>query len=80
MSEVTNSRGYDQMKALFSLKLALKNQATTDEVAKYTKELATSTSTLASSTKSLALATWGIALITLLSQIGLIVITLKAGK
>jgi len=70
VSQVTNSREYDQMNNLLSVKLALKNQESADRVAGYTAELT-------KATKNLAFATWGIAAITLITQIGLIVLTLK---
>jgi hypothetical protein len=80
LNEVTGSRQYDQMYAAFSLKLALKNQETADDLGKFTKVLADSTVALASSTKTLVYATWAIAAITLLTQIGLIVLALRGIK
>jgi hypothetical protein len=57
VAQVTNSRDYDKLAGIFSMKVALKNQETTELMGIRTKELV-------GATKNLVYATWGLVVVT----------------
>jgi hypothetical protein len=87
LAEIPRSPRHVMLTSVLELRWSMKNQENAEEASKFAKELvnqttvlATQTTTLANQTRNLAIATWGIAAITLLTQIGLIVLTVKGIK
>jgi hypothetical protein len=87
LGEIQRSPRQIMLSSVLEMRWSMKNQENTAQASKdtaelvnQTKGLATQTMNLVTQTRNLAIATWGIALITLLTQIALIILTLKGGK
>jgi hypothetical protein len=70
VAQVTNNREYDKLAGIFSMKVALKNPESTEQMGMHTKKLM-------AATQNLVYATWGVVVVTLIMQIVLIVINVR---